>query len=733
MGHLSFAITPVSLLFGVAAAALTLWLSVRLARRVKMGRALAGLEALRLLVVLLIVLTLMRPEYVQRIRRFREPEIVILGDQSRSMQTRDVAEDDREPVTRADWLKDRTDPKFWSALQPRYKVAIEGFAAPPADGNPPDAPRPDEGTDLGAALADALGKHPNMRSLVLLSDGDWNMGSPPAGAATRLRAAGVPVFCVAVGSDSPLPDLELQDVKAPAFCLLGEHVSIPYTIRSHLSRDVRTRVSLASESGVEAARDVVIPARALFQDAILWRAKALGEYTLTLSLPVEPEEKLAFNNQRVFHISVRTETLKVLVVETRPRWEYRYLRNALVRDPGVEVRCLLLHPGLKPGGGSDYIPSFPDTKEKIGQYDVVFLGDIGVGPGELTPRDLELVRGLVENQGSGLVFLPGSQGRELSLEKSPVGDLLPIVFDPARPNGISLNVESKLLLTSYGQDHLLTMLADNASSNRMIWRQLPGFYWCAGVLRARPGSRTLAVHGTMRNQYGQIPLLVTRPFGSGLVLFMGTDSAWRWRKGVEDLYHYRFWGQVVRWMAHKRHMAQQRGVRLFYTPENPAIDEKIFFQATLLDAGGLPVENDKVTLEIEHRDRKQQIDLLPEKDGWGTYQGAFIPTRGGRYALRLEGRRSGRRLETEMTVAAPVREKVGQPARYGVLREIARLTDGEFLTTADAGSVVEKIAALPEQVYLEKRLRIWCQWWWGALIILLATAYWVARKMMGMI
>ena len=41
------------------------------------------------------------------------------------------------------------------------------------------------------------------------------------------------------------------------------------------------------------------------------------------------------------------------MVESYPRWEYRYLRNAQSRDPGVEVSCLLFHPGLsKVGGGN---------------------------------------------------------------------------------------------------------------------------------------------------------------------------------------------------------------------------------------------------------------------------------------------------------------------------------------------------------------------------------------------
>src|SRR6185369_5876434 len=117
------------------------------------------------------------------------------------------------------------------------------------------------------------------------------------------------------------------------------------------------------------------------------------------------------NNEQNFRINVRVETLKVLVVDSLPRWEYRYLRNALARDPGVEMQCLLFHPGLSSGGGRNYLPSFPGTKEALSRYDVVFLGDVGIGQNELTDQDAELLKGLVEQQGSGLVFVPGRRAR----------------------------------------------------------------------------------------------------------------------------------------------------------------------------------------------------------------------------------------------------------------------------------------------------------------------------------
>jgi hypothetical protein len=89
-----------------------------------------------------------------------------------------------------------------------------------------------------------------------------------------------------------------------------------------------------------------------------------------------------------------------------------------------------------------------------------------------------------------------------------------------------------LQLTSDGRGHFLTMLISDPEKNEELWKTLPGFY---GALCVKEPSRfrCLGVHSGLRNENGRLPLLVTRPFGNGEVLFMGTDSAWRWRRGVE--------------------------------------------------------------------------------------------------------------------------------------------------------------------------------------------------------
>lgn len=540
-------------------------------------RPVAWIEGFRFLSVGMVVFTLFKPEIVRVIPRTDPAEVVVLMDGSNSMQTRDVTSSGATPQTRAAWLGSARERKFWAPLEAKGAVAIETFSEPP----PPDAGRTaEEGTNLSGPLLTALKTRPNLKAVLLTTDGDWNLGESPVVAAAEYAERGIPIYTVGIGAPTALPDLELKPVTVPSFGLLGEQISIPFRIQSFMSHEVKTVVKLSGAAGANISKSITIPPFSQVQDSLLWAPTQPGDYTLKLSFPAEPEESLTGNNEQDFRISIRNETLKVLVIDSAPRWEYRYLRNALERDPGVELKTLLLHPGMKPGGGTDYLEKFPESKEELSKFDVIFLGDIGNGTGELTNQQLELVRGLIEHQGSGLVLLPGLRGRLPSLQSSPIADLFPVELDTAKPQGSGQVGESHLTLTSEGSGHLLTRLEADESSNAALWRNLPGFYWTAPVRKSRPGASVLAVHETQRNEFGRLPLLATRDFGNGKVLFLGTDGAWRWRKGVEDRYHYRFWAQVVRWMAHQRHLAGNAGIRLSFAPENPRQGDTIYLLAT---------------------------------------------------------------------------------------------------------------------------------------------------------
>ncbi len=684
-------------------------------------------ELLRVLIAGIVAVLLNQPEWVEEYRPTEKPVVAVLVDASPSMDTQDVVRPGG-PVSRRQAVAELATSDFWRSLAERFRVVIEPFSAGTGA----------TGTDLARPLAAAADQFASLRAVVLASDGDWTEGEPPLEAAQRLRLAQVPVFAVAAGSPTKLPDVELVSLDCPTVGVVGKPVRVPFTIRSTLPTERVIPALLTTSSGETLRKDIRLPPMATVSEWLYWTPATVGDYTLTLSLPAEADELLPDNNERTAPIAVREERLKVLVVESVPRWEYRYLRNALSRDPGVEVSCLLFQPGLsKRGGGNrDYIQAFPSGLDELSQFDVVFLGDVGLSPEQLTEEDCRLLKGLVEYQASGLVFMPGWRGEQASFVGSPLDDLVPVVIDPATPEGTATDSPRRLVLTEAGRKSLLTKLADSPTENLAVWESLPGGQWYGPVLRAKAGSEVLAVHEDVANEYGRIPLLVTRTYGAGKVLYMATDGAWRWRKGVEDKYHYRFWGQVVRWMAYRRNMAKGERISLSFSPEQPELGQAIVLDARVATASGEPLIRGEVAARITAPSgRVETVRFAPPAgDGeWGVFAGSFTAVEPGRHEIMLSCRETSDSLEASLFVQGSAAEGIGAAARPEVLAEIAQVTRGRVLPPDDLTGLIATLAELPEPPPEVRRLQLWCHPAVAGLLVGLLGLFWVGRKRQGLV
>ncbi len=685
---------------------------------------------------------LWEPEWRTITEPTSKPEIIILYDASSSTETIDAIlppslNSTQAVVSRQNWIKQVLSSESFTTLKENDKnrVLELPFSAPPQTND--IVAQSLAGTDIFSAIEKTLENHDNIQAIILLSDGDWNIGTQPVAAAQMMRQRQIPLFGIPVGSDKRLPDLDISNVTSPTYGIIGENVQIPFTITSSLDRDVRTTIRIRNtKTGKERTKAITLPAGKDYYDSVLWRLSKEGTSTLEISIPVSNGELVEANNKQEFTISGRREAIKALVIETQPRWEYRFIRNALYRDPGVQVDCLLLHPNIGMGKGPGYIDEFPEKLEDLQKYDVVFIGDVGISqnPSEgITIKQAALLKGLIENQASGIVFLPGPAGNMHSLLQSPLGELIPVILDQKQKSGYGGAISSKLNLTTNGSKSLLTMLGDTEEDNPGIWKRLPGFNWHAPIIKAKGGTDVLAVHADKSNQYGRIPLLVTAMAGNGKVLFLGHDSAWKWRRGVEDLYHYRFWGQVARWMSYQRNMAAGSRIRLYFTPERPKPGDSVSLSANAFDQYGSPLKLGDVYVDIEAPDRmRQRISLNKEDLIWGSYSGRFKITQPGAWKIRATiGQDSAHSTETTLIAQGRKVERTGMPARTDVIEEMTRVAKGQLLEGVTLEKINQEISLLPRPKALISRTPLWSHWITASSLILLLSSFWIGRKLNG--
>ena len=356
--HLTFITTPGTVVLGVLIVLATAVLAYLSWQRAVKKRRMGWLELLRVVIALCIAITLNQPEWRESFKPDQRPVLAVLHDISRSMETRDVISNDQPadaPASRAESIQALTDKALWQSLEKRLEVVIEPFSS--------SLDKADEGTDINGALMKILEQQPHLRSVVLASDGDWNTGNSPAQAATQLRMKNAPVFAVPAGAETRLPDVWIASFDAPTYGVAGKPLRIPFVIESSLPREQPITLSLQTSTGETVTQELTLPAMGRVQDSLVWRPVNTGDVKLTLQAPPVPGERYPDNNSLEAPVSIRKEELRVLIIESTPRWEYRYMRNAMERDPGVEVNILLFHPGLdKMGGGRGYLDAFSQNR-----------------------------------------------------------------------------------------------------------------------------------------------------------------------------------------------------------------------------------------------------------------------------------------------------------------------------------------------------------------------------------
>ena len=251
-------------------------------------------------------------------------------------------------------------------------------------------------------------------------------------------------------------------------------------------------------------------------------------------------------------------------------------------------------------------------------------------------------------------------------------------------------------MTPDGDAFDVLRFSQNEAENHEIWNDLPGHSWgLIGV--AKPGATVWASARTRDARPGAAwdrshALFAQQYVGAGQVVWLGVDSTWRWRYGVGDQYHHRFWGQLARWAADFKSAVGNEFVRFGIDRPSITPDEETIVRARwdakfLRKHPGLKARARVMRLNGTLEEEAAVIELKPTDGRAIIYEGRVSRLKAGEYRVRLEADDvplGDTPVQAELLVTEPLTPELADvSANPDWLAEIARASNGRLFRVND--------------------------------------------------
>ncbi|MFN0129364.1 MAG: hypothetical protein ACKV19_22080 [Verrucomicrobiales bacterium] len=643
-------------------------------------------------------------------------------------------------------------------------------------------------TDLAGALAQTLDRVPaeSLAGVLVLSEGRHNGDVPVDDAARSLGLVGAPMHAVAIGSTQGPKDAAFLKVEVPESIYLGDRLKIRADVKADGMRGQQLQVVLRHGDKEIERQTIAVPEdshRATVRLNHTPPDKGIFAYTVQLE-PVEGE-LFTDNNTWPFETAVTDDRTNVLLIDSVPRWEFRYLRNLFYgRDKSVHLQYVLLDPDTIDGQvalptvfasasrkfGEAEATRLPEKFEEWMKFDVIILGD--VSPSALPAQTWETIEKAVAERGALLVVVAGPRAMPHAFQSDVVRRLLPLDFAPTSDALFASPEESfAVRLTAEGRNSPILALGASQVETAQIWAEAPPFMWRHPVRGAKPGSEVLAyaepagqrpptaaataeerlaAFARQRQFEAERALLTTSRYGLGRVALFTTDQTWRLRYGVGDTYHHRLWGNLLRWGTAENLRAGTDTVRLGTDALTYETGQRVRLLARLTAEGYKPETNAEVTALVFAPDGTQVASRrLAYRDGSsGIYEAELEPlAANGRYRVELVGEdvtrmlRSGTTqgsgsdtVETHFTQLATLNpvELGDLSLNLDLLRRATTLAGGRVVSPSEVSSLTQAFGTGTKILEERRETTLWDNWPLLTLLIAALTAEWLLRRRAGL-
>jgi uncharacterized membrane protein len=583
-------------------------------------------------------------------------------------------------------------------------------------------------------------------AIVLFTDGQHNSGPSPLQSARILGRQGVTFYTVSMGAAQQAADLAVVGLEHPEMVFQKDGVrgvmivrdrmpvGEPYIARISYEDEVLWQQQLVTQSVGEV--------RVEFQFSIDELIERLGsqfvadvkQHTLPLAFEASiaplPGESETSNNQRTLRLAAITQSYKMLILDGRPRWETRYLRNVFERDQQWHVDTVIGGPGtdsavLPRGDAND---QFPTTSDQLFEYDLVIFGEVSAEL--LADHEYQWLREFVGIRGGGMVFVDGQRGRLRQLTEQNLATLLPVEW---LPDAIASKPTSLQLTNTGAVESALQLVVDD-QQNRRFWTELPPPHTLVTVA-ALPGAEVLVevnVDGRQR------PAMVTRSYGAGRVLYQAFDETWRWRYKAADIYHQRIWNQLARFVMPRPFAVSDKYVSVDSGSVSYDFGESVDIRVRLMGLDGKPaVRATADALVWQDGQIISTVSLTADPEVPGIYRSRTGALSGGEYEVSVRAAgysESVLKARSRFVVLPPESGEMEQTvADENLLKQMAAASGGKYLREEQLSRLPELLSPLSSGRVVESDTLIWQSYWWFAAVVILLTVEWMLRKRAGLL
>ena len=474
-------------------------------------------------------------------------------------------------------------------------------------------------SNISKALLDVLdqARANPLTAVVIATDGSDNSNALQAEFWDKLSNYNVPVHTVGVGEINLANDTEVVAVDLASATMPGSVESARVTVQHGTQETLRVKVY--SGEDIIAIEEQPLPQQAGQATVdIDINADTSGIQELRFEAESTASDIAPDNNSRKRLLQVRDNKRKILYFEGEPRWEYKFIRRAITRTPGISLATILrTTPNKFYRQGIDspdqHADGFPKSKEELYSYDAVIIGN--VESISLNGTQQKLLHDYVSERGGTLMMMAGDKAlADGGWHSSPLANTLPVTLEAS--NRATYNrIRARAELTTAGNHSPITRFDSDPQQNITAWSSLPelaDFQYTGDV---KPGANVL-LSVAMDNQ--NYPLLTHQRYGAGNTYLLATSGTWRWQMQLphEDQHHEIFWRQLLQSIAAGAPQQMQVSTdRQIYLDET-----QIKITAKLFDEEFNPLVNGEVVATLTAPDgSKVSAQLNASADEAGIY------------------------------------------------------------------------------------------------------------------